>query len=100
MMGEKLENRSVKELIVEITKIRTTATKIEQVERENAELREKIEKLERDTRKRNVVIFGLDKAESDFSYEFVRDSLASLFKVEIENSDVSDFYPLGIHQSR
>lgn len=69
--------------------------KIRKLERENSELKEKIEQLERNSKSNNIVIFGLPVEENQISAERVRNKLNSLLGININKQDINNIYKIG-----
>lgn len=64
------------------------------LERENKDLKERLEKTERWCNKNNIVIFGL-KIGSNITAEFLCREIYRLLGVRVELSEISDLYTLG-----
>lgn len=82
------EKRILKELGV-------TRERVEELERENTELKNKIENLERVTRKKNIVIFGMERKDPIPSVDVFAEELSSLLKITIDSTDIIDLHSLG-----
>lgn len=78
-----------------LLKIESYSEKIRKLERENSELKQQIEILDRNSRKNNIVVFGLMKSEEEPSVENLCNQLNTKLGVEIAKTDISNFYPLG-----
>ncbi|KAL3279037.1 hypothetical protein HHI36_016553, partial [Cryptolaemus montrouzieri] len=74
-------------------KIGALQGRLEQVEKENSRLKEKLEILER--KKKSLIVFGLNEEPRDISLGSISETLKSLLKVEIKDTDISDLYSLG-----
>ncbi|KAL3275204.1 hypothetical protein HHI36_019973 [Cryptolaemus montrouzieri] len=69
--------------------------RVKDVEIENRELRDRIERLERESKQKNIIIFGLDKEASDISSELVYETLKSSLKIDLSGADIADVHPKG-----
>ncbi|CAG9822919.1 unnamed protein product [Phaedon cochleariae] len=78
-----------------LMKIETFSEKIKKLEKENTELKEKIETLERNGKKNNIVVFGLTKKFEDLSVDNICNQLNKILDVEINISDINNLYRLG-----
>lgn len=78
-----------------VLEIHSLKNRIDQLERENFTLREKIESIDRIHRKNNVIIFGLKTPEGKVAPEIICDELHRLLEVELTEADISDCYRLG-----
>ncbi|KAL3283297.1 hypothetical protein HHI36_006445, partial [Cryptolaemus montrouzieri] len=78
-----------------LLKIGALQERLEQVEKENSRLKEKLEILERNSKKKSLIIFGLNEEPRDISLGSISETLKSLLKVEIKDTDISDLYSLG-----
>lgn len=78
-----------------VLEIHSLKNRIDQLERENFTLREKIEYVDRTNRKNNVIIFGLKTPEGKVAPEIICDELRRLLEVELTETDISDCYRLG-----
>ncbi|KAL3267684.1 hypothetical protein HHI36_006818 [Cryptolaemus montrouzieri] len=77
-----------------LTQIEATEERVKDVEIENRELRDRIERLERESKRKNIIIFGLDKEESDISSELVCVTLNSSLKIDLWGADIADVHPI------
>lgn len=69
-------------------------SKILELERENSELKNKLEKVERNSKKKNIVIFGLEK-QNNVCAESISLVLNKLLNINLVATDISDVYLLG-----
>lgn len=76
-------------------KIEELKHKVDQLEEENAALRERNEFLERNSRRNNIVVFGLGGQSVDLTVDYIRDRLCELVGIEIQRVDINNFYRLG-----
>lgn len=76
-------------------KVEELNSRILYIEEENTILKNKVEYLERETKRKNIIIFGLDKEPEEININFVCTEIKKLLDVTIEQSDISDVYPLG-----
>lgn len=80
-------------------KIESYNGKIRNLEKENQNLRRKVEILERNTKKNNIVVFGLHKGKEEFSVDNICNKLNSHLGVRITRADINDTYLLGRSQN-
>lgn len=78
-----------------LLKIETFSEKIKNLEKENTELKQRIEILDRNNRKNNIVVYGLVKTREEISVENLCNQLNSKLDVGITKADISNSYPLG-----
>ncbi|KAG5899694.1 hypothetical protein JTB14_030091 [Gonioctena quinquepunctata] len=64
-----------------------------QVERENEELKSRVEKLER--KKNSIIIFGFEREERYITVESILILMKNLLHIELVESDFNNIYPLG-----
>lgn len=76
-------------------KIQELTGRILEIEEENSYLRNRVERLERETRKNNIVIFGLNKEPKDINLNSVCQEISQLVEEKTEISDIANFYCLG-----
>lgn len=76
-------------------KIQELTGRIIEVEEENSYLKNKIERLERETKKNNIVIFGLNKEAKEIDIDTVCKEISQLVEVKTEISDIANFHCLG-----
>ncbi|KAJ8947832.1 hypothetical protein NQ318_009976, partial [Aromia moschata] len=87
--------------IVEATEVRLLLkieefnNRLNKIEKENHEIKNKIETLERNQRKNNIVIFGLKREANDISPEFVCNKVSEIIDVTLNESDLNNIYSLG-----
>lgn len=65
------------------------------LEEENSILRNRVEYLERETKQKNILMFGLKGEPGEISTDFVCTELTRLLDVKVEHTDISDVYSLG-----
>lgn len=75
-------------------KIEELKGRISEIEEENNFLKNKIEYLERDSKQKNIVIYGLNKTPAEIDIDFVCRELTKTGE-KTEKSDISNFYCLG-----
>ncbi|KAL3283731.1 hypothetical protein HHI36_024231 [Cryptolaemus montrouzieri] len=78
-----------------LTKIEAIEERVKDVEIENRELRDRIERLERESKRGNIIIFGLDKEVSYISSELVCETLNSSLKIDLSGADIADVHTIG-----
>lgn len=78
-----------------LSKLDELTNKINKVEKENTELKNKIEILERKQKRNNIVIFGLNLNPAENLFDSVRQRLNKLLQVSLEPSDIINIYYLG-----
>lgn len=66
-----------------------------ELEKENSLLKKQLELQEQRHRENNIIIFGLKHPQHNLSAEFVRNELKNLVGIEVKESDLNNFYPLG-----
>lgn len=76
-------------------KIEQVAHRLLGVEKENEVLRNKIESLERNQRKNNIIVFGIERSENYINADYIIALIKDLLNIELVESDISDVYPLG-----
>lgn len=77
-----------------LLKFEDLRSRVTNLEKENLHLRSKIEYLERDRKKNNVVIFGL-KLETDITLTSICRELSKLLDITLKENDVNDVFSLG-----
>lgn len=77
-----------------LLEIQALKSRNEYLERESADLKERLEKAERILNKNNVLVFGL-KRDTKLTSEFLCCELNKLLKTNIETTEISDCYALG-----
>lgn len=75
-------------------KIEALNHKIKTLEKENSDLRVKLETLDRSQRRNNLVIFGLG-TRSEYSVDSICNKLNSYLGTSLTEHDLNDAYPLG-----
>ncbi|KAL3269405.1 hypothetical protein HHI36_008475, partial [Cryptolaemus montrouzieri] len=78
-----------------LTKIEAIEERVKDVEIENREHRDRIERPERESKRKNIIIFGLDKEASDISSELVCETLNSSLKIDLSGAHTADVHPIG-----
>ncbi|CAG9822064.1 unnamed protein product [Phaedon cochleariae] len=76
-------------------KIEEINHRLHQAEKENEELKSKVEILERNQRKNNIIIFGFEREERFISVESIIDLIQKLLNVRLVESDLNNIYSLG-----
>lgn len=76
-------------------KIEETNRKLNKIEKEYKEISEKIEKIEIKQKENNIIIFGLHKTPEQINLQTIRSEIKKLVDVDINESDLNNFYPLG-----
>lgn len=76
-------------------KIEEQNGKILELEEENKFLKNKVEYLERETKKNKVVIFGLQKEPKEISGDYLCKEISERVGVKTDQLDISNFYCLG-----
>lgn len=99
--GEILRNRTELKNLGEaseariLLKLETLNDKINNLEIENQQLKDRVELLDREVKKNNLIIFGLEETSESVSIEYICQKLQTLLGIEIHQSDVRDVYRLG-----
>lgn len=83
-------------LILKIEEIKNRLTKLEIV---NQQLEEKAERLERKNKENNIIIFGLKHTGQNITTDFITGEIKRLVGVEVQHSDLNNFYTLGKKES-
>lgn len=78
-----------------LLKIESLNNKIKILEKENIDLKNKVEILERDSRKNNLIIFGLDINYKEVSVKSICNRLKQLLGIDLSETDINNIYPLG-----
>lgn len=78
-----------------LLRIEEQSNRIRQLEVENQILNEKVENLERNSRNNNLIIYGLNKCPSDITSEFICNQIKILVGIDLQESDINNFYTLG-----
>ncbi|KAG5874245.1 hypothetical protein JTB14_028122 [Gonioctena quinquepunctata] len=76
-------------------RIEESNERIRQLETENSILKLEIEKLERQQKKGNIVIFGLNKERHEITFDVIRNELKSLLQIDVSLNQIKDIYSLG-----
>lgn len=69
--------------------------RIDQLEKENSDLKEKLEYVDRENRKNNIIIFGLNKSVKETTPQLICEELHRVLNVELKESDIDNCYKLG-----
>lgn len=69
--------------------------RIKTLEKENSELKNKVELLDRDSRKNNLIIFGLNINSTETSFDFISNQIKQLINVDLTESNINNFYKIG-----
>lgn len=77
-----------------LLEIKTLKNKYEALERENENLKDRLERTEQWCNKNNIVIFGIHKS-SVITADFICEEIGKLLDVEIDRKDINDCYKLG-----
>lgn len=83
-------------LLMKIEKLKNTVFNLE---KENKNLKEEIEYIKRSQKKKNILIFGLNKKKEEVTAGNLCEDLKNLLSVDLKESDFSDVYPLGKSES-
>ncbi|KAK9892151.1 hypothetical protein WA026_018354 [Henosepilachna vigintioctopunctata] len=78
-----------------LLKLESLNQKTQKLERENKILKEKIEALEKQNIKNNLVIFGLPNKHDEVTAQSVVQEINRLLQIELSESDINDVYSLG-----
>lgn len=78
-----------------LLEIESLKSKVRSLEQENKVLRVKVESLDRNNRRNNLLIFGLEKPPQEISLEFLCNTIQKLINVNIIESDINNYYGLG-----
>lgn len=101
LLDEIKKNRTELKHCIEASEIRVRMKieelneKIKTLENENIQLKNKLEFLERDQKKNNILVYGLELAE-DFTVDDVCEILSQSLEVSISHFDINDLYILSI----
>lgn len=66
-----------------------------QAEKENEDLKKRVEILERNQKKNNIVIFGFEREERYITVDCMIKFMKNFLKIELAESDFNNIYPLG-----
>lgn len=69
-------------------KIEELTSKLLQLEEENTDLKSKVEYLERQSKTKHIVIFGLNKEANELSVDVVCKEIKNLLDVKVEQSEI------------
>lgn len=69
--------------------------KIKHLEKENQNLRNKVEQFDRNNRKNNILIFGLERQSKEVPVESIKSELKNLLDIDLKENDISNVYYLG-----
>lgn len=69
--------------------------KVTLLEKENVELKSKVENLERVNKKNNIIVFGIPSTKEAIAEGHSLEELNNILTTNIQQSDISDIYPLG-----
>lgn len=78
-----------------LMKIESLNNKIRTLEKEKLELSNKVELLERESKKKNLVIFGLNRNPREVSAASICREIKQLLNVQLIESDISNIFTLG-----
>lgn len=78
-----------------LSKIETINEKAIRLEEENTELKGKVEYMERQLKKNNLVAFGLVKKPEEVAVDNICNKLNALLELNITTNDISDLYLIG-----
>ncbi|KAG5889465.1 hypothetical protein JTB14_016571 [Gonioctena quinquepunctata] len=76
-------------------RIEESYERIRKLEVENSFLKQKIEKLERQQKSNNIIIFGLNRERHEITFDFIKSQLKSLLQVDLTANQIKDKYCLG-----
>ncbi|KAJ8954845.1 hypothetical protein NQ318_023408 [Aromia moschata] len=77
-----------------LLKIEAANNQIAALEKENRELKKRIEQIENLNRKKNRILFGLEE-QTDIIPQFICQKLNSLLDIDLCESNISNLYPIG-----
>ncbi|KAK9872703.1 hypothetical protein WA026_018837 [Henosepilachna vigintioctopunctata] len=77
-----------------LSEIQSLKSKIVNLEKEYSNLKFQLEKIDRNSNKKVIIIFGLEKP-SEVTPAFICEEIRRLLQVELKESDFSDLYQLG-----
>lgn len=106
ILNEIIKSRNELKNLIEATetrlllKIEEEKQKINKLTQENESLKLKVEHLERESKKKNLIVFGLNKPSEEITPEFIINEIKQLVDVEINQSEISDLYTIGRGQNR
>lgn len=75
--------------------IESLSNKINTLEKENLNLKDKIELLERNQKQNNIVIFGLNKKSDEVTVENICQEIKTRLDINLTEADVNNIYSLG-----
>lgn len=98
---ELVKTRTELKLLFEASEARTLLEieelkqKVKKVEEENNTLRNEVEYLVRETKKKNILVFGLDTQEEELTPLHLCQKINDLLEIKINPQDISNYYTLG-----
>lgn len=78
-----------------LLKVEGLNEKVRKLEQENAELKNTVERLDKLSRKRNIVVYGIGGKAGEVSVEDICTKLNTLLGTSIVGEQIEDVYPLG-----
>lgn len=78
-----------------LSKIDPLQKRLEEVELENRHLRQRLENVERESKRNNIILFGLKKEPADITVSLVVNTLGDLLGAQISEIDLADVHPIG-----
>lgn len=78
-----------------LLKLESYNEKFRKLEKENTELKQQMERLDRYSRRNNIIVFGLCKSDQKSYITNICSLINSKLGLEIKVSDISNIYPLG-----
>lgn len=78
-----------------LLKIESLNSRIRTLEKENRQLKNKVEILDRESRRNNLVIFGLNSVPREVSVDFISSQIKQLLDVQLDESNINNLYKLG-----
>lgn len=82
-----------------VSKLDQFSNRLDKLEKENHEIKSRIEFLERNQKRNNVVIFGLKKEINQISPENICSKLNQVLDTNLAASDINNAYALGNHDN-
>lgn len=78
-----------------LLKIEELKSRLNTLEEENLNLKNKIENLETRDKKNNIIVFGINKPEDTLSPQYICQKLNHLLDIDLTELDLNNAYPLG-----
>lgn len=78
-----------------LLELHTLRSKVASLSEENEKLKKRVETAERNSRRNNLIIFGLTKPSAGDPLDYIREKIHLLLGITVTESDINDYYTLG-----